>query len=142
MLLVGVAVVAVLLIGGVIGAYFLLKPDAGATGRRWRTNVNQGTPGGTVETVKADLVEIPGGTFQMGRNDGPPQEQPQHPATVGKFFMDRTEVTNAEYSEFVTAMNYEAPTHWVKGKPLARSGTVAGSKRFSKRRGSICGLAI
>ena len=32
--------------------------------------------------------------------------------------MDRTEVTNAEYAEFVLAMNYEAPSHWVKGKPL------------------------
>lgn len=117
MLMVGGGVLAVLLIGGLIGAYFLLRPKPQPPGGNVPI-VNQGTPGVVVETVKADLVEIPGGTFQMGRNDGPPQEQPQHPATVGKFFMDRTEVTNAEYSEFVTSMNYEAPTHWVKGKPL------------------------
>ncbi len=117
MILIGGAVLAILLIGGVIVGYFLLKPNPVPSGGGI-TNVNQGTPGGTVEKVKADLVEIPGGTFQMGRNDGPPQEQPQHPVTVSKFFMDRTEVTNAEYAEFVVAMNYEAPSHWVKGKPL------------------------
>ena len=116
MMLIGGAVLAVLLIGGIVAAYFLLKPKPQPPGGG--TNVDLGTPGGTVEKAKADLVEIPGGTFQMGRNDGPPQEQPQHLVTVGKFFMDRTEVTNAEYSEFVAAMNYEAPSHWVKGKPL------------------------
>ena len=116
--LIGVASIAVLLIGGVIGAYYLLKSDPAPPGGGSVEKINQGTPGGVAQTVKADLVEIPGGTFQMGRNDGPPQEQPQHPVTVGKFFMDRTEVTNAEFSEFVAAMNYEVPRHWVKGKPL------------------------
>lgn len=47
------------------------------------------------------LVEIPGGTFQMGRNDGTPQERPQHPVTVQTVLMDRAEVTNEEYPEFV-----------------------------------------
>ena len=117
MLMIGAALVAVLVIGGVIGAYFLLKPKPEPGGGDV-TNVNQGTNVVKPDAIKADLVEIPGGTFQMGRNDGPPQERPQHTATVEKFFMDRTEVTNAEYAEFVTAMNYEAPPHWVKGKPL------------------------
>ncbi len=117
MVLIGIAVLAVVLIGGSIGAYLLLKSEPAQPRAGGDTNTNQATPGGT-EKIKADQVEIPGGTFQMGRNDGPPQEQPQHPATVGKFFMDRTEVTNAAYAEFVKAMNYEAPSHWFKGKPL------------------------
>ena len=54
----------------------------------------------------------------MGRNDGPFQERPEHSATVQKFFMDRTEVTNAEYAQFVRDMNYEAPGDWARGKPL------------------------
>ncbi|MBC8031390.1 MAG: SUMF1/EgtB/PvdO family nonheme iron enzyme [Pyrinomonadaceae bacterium] len=118
MMMVGAAVLVVLLTGGVIGAYFLLRSKPSPPVGGGDPNINQVTNGGKAETVKADLVEIPGGTFQMGRNDGPPQERPQHPVTVGKFFMDRTEVTNAEYADFVTAMNYEAPSHWVKGKPL------------------------
>jgi formylglycine-generating enzyme required for sulfatase activity len=118
MIMIGAVVLVVLLLGGAIAAYFLLKPTPTPPGGGGNTNINQPSPGGDVNSVKADLVEIPGGTFQMGRNDGPPQELPQHPVTVGKFFMDRTEVTNAEYAEFVSAMNYEAPSHWVKGKPL------------------------
>jgi formylglycine-generating enzyme required for sulfatase activity len=55
----------------------------------------------------------------MGRNDGPPQERPEHSVTVQKFFMDRTEVTNAEYAQFVKAKNYEVPSEWINGKPLA-----------------------
>jgi formylglycine-generating enzyme required for sulfatase activity len=68
--------------------------------------------------VKPDLVEITGGTFQMGRNDGPPQERPQHTVNVSTFFMDRTEVTNEEYAEFVRDMHVAPPSHWLKGKPL------------------------
>ena len=37
----------------------------------------------------------------MGRNSGPPQETPAHPVTVQSFQMDRTEVSNTEYAEFV-----------------------------------------
>jgi iron(II)-dependent oxidoreductase len=54
----------------------------------------------------------------MGRNDGPPQERPEHSVTVQKFYMDRTEVTNAEYVDFVRDMRYEVPSHWVRGQPL------------------------
>jgi formylglycine-generating enzyme required for sulfatase activity len=32
--------------------------------------------------------------------------------------MDRTEVTNEEYAEFVRDRNYEPPSHWLRGKPL------------------------
>jgi len=67
--------------------------------------------------VKADLVEIPGGTYQMGRNDGPPEETPAHSVKVQTFFMDKTEVTNTEYGEFVSETNYAPPSHWAGPKP-------------------------
>ncbi len=118
MVMIGAAALVVLLIAGTTIGYFLLKSKPTQAGGGGGSNINQGTDQPPIATIKADLVEIPGGTFQMGRNNGPPQERPQHPATVAKFFMDRTEVTNAEYSEFVAATNYEAPSHWVKGKPL------------------------
>lgn len=117
MLLIGGVVLVVLLVAGGGAAYFLTRPKptppvAGPTNPP--TNPTNHLSGST----KADLLEIPGGTFQMGRNDGPPQERPEHSVTVPKFFMDRTEVTNAEYAEFVRDMGYEAPSHWVKGQPL------------------------
>jgi formylglycine-generating enzyme required for sulfatase activity/serine/threonine protein kinase len=113
MLFVAAAVVAVLLVGGAIGGYMLLKPDPSPP----ITN-NRGPTTPDSPKSKADLVEIPGGTFEMGRNDGTPQERPQHPVTVQTFWMDRAEVTNEEYLEFVRDKNYEAPSHWLRGKPL------------------------
>ncbi len=119
MLMIGAVVLIVLLIGGGTGAYFVMRSKT-TTGVG--VNANNPTPAptsGTDAPSKADMVEIPGGTFQMGRNDGPPQERPEHTVTVQKFLMDRTEVTNAEYEEFVRDMNYEAPSDWNKGRPLA-----------------------
>ncbi|MEP6819231.1 MAG: SUMF1/EgtB/PvdO family nonheme iron enzyme, partial [bacterium] len=116
MMMIGAVVVLVILVGGGLG-YFLLRSKTTATGGPGASPTPLASPG-TSGVIKADLVEIPGGTFQMGRNDGPPQEQPQHAVTVEKFLMDRTEVTNAEYADFVRDMNHEAPSHWVRGRPL------------------------
>lgn len=118
MLLIGGVVLVVLLVAGGGGAaYFLTRP------KPTPPVVGQTTPpthptNNLTGSTKADQVEIPGGTFQMGRNDGPPQERPEHSVTVPKFFMDRTEVTNAEYAGFVRDMSYEVPSHWVRGQPL------------------------
>jgi formylglycine-generating enzyme required for sulfatase activity len=116
MLMVGAVVVVVILIGGSIGAYLLLRPKTTPRVGPGGTPTPAASPG--QETIKADLVEIPGGTFQMGRNDGPLQERPEHSVTVPKFLMDRTEVTNAEYAQFVHDMNYPPPADWGKDKPL------------------------
>jgi formylglycine-generating enzyme required for sulfatase activity len=116
LMMIGAAVVVVVLIGGAIGAYLLWKSKTTPPGGPGASPTPAASPGH--EAIKADLVEIPGGTFQMGRNDGPFQERPVHSVTVPKFFMDRTEVTNAEYALFVQEMNYEAPADWAKGKPL------------------------
>jgi formylglycine-generating enzyme required for sulfatase activity/serine/threonine protein kinase len=116
MLLIGGVVLVLLLLVGGGAAYFLTRPKPAITGVGPRTPTNP--TNNTTVVTKSDLVEVPGGTFQMGRNDGPPQERPEHTATVQKFYMDRTEVTNAEYAAFVRDMNYEAPSHWVRGRPL------------------------
>jgi formylglycine-generating enzyme required for sulfatase activity/serine/threonine protein kinase len=116
-LMIGGAVLLVVLIGGAITAFLLLRSRSSTTGVAGNTNQVTTTPTNQ-DTIQADLVEIPGGTFQMGRNTGPPQEQPAHSATVQKFFMDRTEVTNAEYADYIRDTNYEVPSHWVRGQPL------------------------
>lgn len=53
------------------------------------------------------MVRIPGGTFVMGRNDGPEDEQPPHEVTIAPFEMDETEVTNSQFAAFVRATGYE-----------------------------------
>ena len=67
--------------------------------------------------IKADLVPIQGGSFLMGRNAGPPQETPAHPVAVPAFQIDRTEVTNTEYADFVRDTKHAAPSHWAGDKP-------------------------
>jgi formylglycine-generating enzyme required for sulfatase activity len=113
-LYVAAAVIAVLLVGGAITAYVMTreKPIVVDPGKP------SPSPSGTQATYKADLIEIPGGTFQMGRNEGPLQERPSHPVTVKTFFLDRTEVVNGEYAEFIRETNGTAPSHWRDGKPV------------------------
>ncbi|HEX8658855.1 MAG TPA: formylglycine-generating enzyme family protein [Hymenobacter sp.] len=54
------------------------------------------------------MVWVPGGSFRMGAADkaGRPDEYPQHPVAVPGFWMDATEVTNAEFARFVAATGY------------------------------------
>jgi formylglycine-generating enzyme required for sulfatase activity len=58
------------------------------------------------DDAPAEMVPIPEGTFWMGRDDGPPDEQPAHEVTVGPFLMDVTEVTVGQYAAFVKASGY------------------------------------
>jgi len=68
---------------------------------------------------KNELIAIPGGTFQMGRNDSTPNENPAHEVTVQGFEMEKFEVTNAEYGQFIQQTNYPPPDLWKDGKPPA-----------------------
>jgi formylglycine-generating enzyme required for sulfatase activity len=43
------------------------------------------------------MVYVVGGTFQMGSSSGDSDEKPIHTVTISGFFMDKTEVTQAEY---------------------------------------------
>ena len=54
-------------------------------------------------SVPIGMVLIPAGEFQMGSYDGQDDEQPLHTVYVDAFYMDRYEVTNAQYKAFVDA---------------------------------------
>jgi len=45
-----------------------------------------------------EMVEIPAGSFDMGSNDGGPEEQPAHSVTIAKpFALGKTEITQAQW---------------------------------------------
>jgi len=112
LLFIGAALV-VLILGGVgIGAFLMLRPTPSSL----PLSTSAPTPI-TPPTKKADLIPIDGGTFLMGRKNGPPQETPAHAVTVQQFLMDRTEVSNSEYADFVRETNHAAPNHWIGNKP-------------------------
>lgn len=82
----------------------------------------------TVSTFK-DMVKIPGGTFQMGAHDskGRADEYPAIKVRVKSFWMDETEVTNAQFAVFVKETGYvttaEKPIDWEELKNQVPEGT-------------------
>ncbi|CAN5358574.1 formylglycine-generating enzyme family protein [soil metagenome] len=52
------------------------------------------------------MVWIPGGPFRMGSDEGNPDERPIHKVILDGFWLDETEVTNAQFGEFVAATGY------------------------------------
>jgi formylglycine-generating enzyme required for sulfatase activity len=55
-----------------------------------------------------NMVYIPGGVFDMGGDNKQafPDEFPKHKVVLDGFWMDCTEVTNAQFAEFVSATHY------------------------------------
>jgi formylglycine-generating enzyme len=75
------------------------------------------------------MVRIPGGEFLMGAadNEGRPDEYPQHRVQVKAFWMDGTEVTNAQFKKFIAATGYittaERKPNWEELKKQLPAGT-------------------
>lgn len=76
-----------------------------------------------------NMVLIPGGTFEMGGNNeqADADEFPNHTVTMGPFYMDITEVTNAQFQKFVNATGYittaERKPDWEELKKTVPPGT-------------------
>lgn len=75
------------------------------------------------------MIWIEGGTFQMGADNrqASEDEYPKHQVTVSGFWMDRTEVTNAQFAAFVRATGYittaEKKPDWEQLKKQLPPGT-------------------
>jgi formylglycine-generating enzyme required for sulfatase activity len=75
------------------------------------------------------MVWIPGGEFIMGANGETKQknELPAHAVSVNGFFMDETEVSNAQFQKFVDETGYittaEKPVDWEELKQQLPAGT-------------------
>jgi formylglycine-generating enzyme required for sulfatase activity len=79
----------------------------------------------------AGMVWVPGGAFTMGANGQYPEEGPAVAASVDGFWMDQTEVTNAQFAAFVAATGYRTLAE--RGVQLADDGNgqvVSGSAVF------------
>ena len=78
---------------------------------------------------KEGMVYIKGGEYLMGAADdeGRPDEYPQHKVKVDGFWMDETEVTNAQFEKFVKATGYvttaEKAPDWEELKKQLPPGT-------------------
>ncbi len=56
-----------------------------------------------------EMVKISGGSFFMGCDTARVDARPKHRVYVDEFYIDRYEVTNAQYKKFIDATGYPAP---------------------------------
>lgn len=77
----------------------------------------------------ADMVYVPGGTFLVAVEDTPAMQgngrssnllptvkKPSQYVEVSSFYVDKHEVTNEQYADFVHATGHREPSHWVNGR--------------------------
>ena len=79
-----------------------------------------------------DMVLIKGGSFKMGSDSAGDEQKGVHLVTVGSFYMDKTEVTNADYAQFVKT-GYPVPTNTEKApwwKPWNGTDPPAGREHW------------
>lgn len=92
------------------------------TGRAAQAQVIDDTPPG--------MIWIPAGEFTMGSTDplARPDESPKTRVRVDGFWMDATEVTNAQFAEFIKATGYktiaERAVDWEELKKQVAPGTA------------------
>jgi formylglycine-generating enzyme required for sulfatase activity len=54
------------------------------------------------------MVVVPAGWFLMGQDEGPRSNRPQRSVYLDAFAIDRTEVTNSAFAEFIRETGYDA----------------------------------
>lgn len=107
-------------VGGV-GVWYLMKPTADPG--KPNPPSDPGKPvvdGGTTTPATPETPEgmtlIKGGKFTMGDDEGAEDsEKPAHEVDAPSFFIDRNEVTNADYAKFVKQTGHKAPENWRGG---------------------------
>lgn len=110
----------------VLSAFVYSRKEAEPTGLHAQTPA--------AANPKREMVLIEGGTFTMGWNKGNEQKG-EHTVTVQSFYLDKYEVTNAEYAEFIKETGKPAPTidSSVKGsywEPWNGKNPPAGRERW------------
>lgn len=58
------------------------------------------------------MVLVPAGEFVMGTDERLPDEGPQHKVKLGEFYIDKYEVTNLQYEQFIKATQRRSPIHF------------------------------
>ena len=62
------------------------------------------------------MVLVPEGEFTMGTDDpnAPADQRPERKVNVDAFYIDKHEVTNAQFQEFILADGYKKRKYWTK----------------------------
>ncbi|HKZ67140.1 MAG TPA: formylglycine-generating enzyme family protein [Chitinophagaceae bacterium] len=118
---------------------------------RFASDINNASIPVKGDTSTAGMKYIPGGTFMMGGDNeqASQDEYPKHSVQINPFWMDETEVTNAQFQKFVEATGYittaEQKPDWEELKKSVPPGTpkppdsvlVAASLVFKKTKEEV-----
>jgi len=63
----------------------------------------------TQSWAKSQMIRIPGGTYMMGSNSSLVDEYPRHKVTVKTFYLDKTAVSNAQFSLYLNEHGHDGP---------------------------------
>lgn len=69
-------------------------------------------PAQSAPTPPPGMIYIPEGYFPMGQSAGRADEKPLHFVYTAAYFIDKHEVSNAEYMKFMEATEHEQPAFW------------------------------
>ena len=126
LLLGGLFAFFLLVTAGLVAAYFLYFDTPNNVKSETPAN-KTATPAPTSAPVsntlpssidyKGAMVLVAAGEFSMGSDTGGDESKPAHKVTLPAFYIDKTEVTNAQYKEFCAANGKTPPTDpfWEKG---------------------------
>ncbi|MBM4086689.1 MAG: hypothetical protein FJ272_18035, partial [Planctomycetes bacterium] len=91
-----------------------LRPSNGdePSDKKTKTTVVSSRPPGA---AVPGMIHVPGGKFLMGSDKGRGNESPRHEVELAPFLIDRTEVTNADYLQFIRATQRKPPLYWKDG---------------------------
>lgn len=91
----------------------------------------------------AGMFYVPGGAFQMGSDRSLPEERWAHSVSVDGYWIDRHEVTNAQFRKFVEATGYKTlaergldpKSHPNMPKKLLKPGSIVFAKPTNLQQG-------
>lgn len=90
-------------------AGFRARTEAGLHASGWPNQIVSDRDGAT-------MALVPAGTFLQGRDDGTPEEGPEHKVILGAFYVDQHEVTVRQYAIYLRETGGKAPA----SKPAAK----------------------
>ncbi len=101
-----------------------MDPTPGS-GTRGGSAAYKGLPLGWAKARHAGMIRIASGDFELGSTRGYPEERPLRKTAIKSFWIDRTEVSNAQFAAFVAATSYVTDAEKHDGAAVFRMPDVA-----------------
>jgi len=125
-----VGLLAVVVLGVAFAAVHSLKDVSAlkaqvALGTPANCQAYKGLPIGWGKAKHAGMIKIARGEFQLGSERGYADERPLQTTRIDSFWIDRTEVSNAQFAAFVAATNYVTEAERGDGSAVFRAPDVA-----------------